>query len=776
MLRLRFGRATAWVAVMASTPAILAVAERPTVIPAAPNVSRQAELTDGPAWQDFVLRNGDWSVLWNEEDGTPRRAMSQGYALTTAPLDERAVVAAVRSFVDQNRGVFRLSSADIEEMYAFPSKNSWVVLFHQVYRGLVVEESQLTFWVTHSGRLGVFEERGVVPGLDLNPTPFISSDDARDILLETTLPDGGPLGSTVTFDEPALCVAVSSDPGVAHLAWKVGVNVDEPPHHFVGYVDAHDSRIVRSSDEIYYVDVVGHADGRARTSNGCSALGVQNLPYVQARVQGGGSAFADASGNFTIPNAGSSPVNVTLGAVGRWASVHNTRGSELSASASFTPGTSSNIRLNPSGSVEFDYAQVDAYVQGTRIHDYIKGITPLGNFDFQQLLNVNIASSCNAYYNGTSTNYYNAGGGCTNTAFDSVVAHETGHWFDAATGGITDGGLSEGIGDTQSMYELGLATIGACFFTGGGGIRDGNNGRQWPASECGGEVHCLGETFMGVTWRIRQNMISSLGAAGIPVAENDTFTAIFSNPPDIPSAVNATFVADDDDGNLSNGVPHLAQLSAAAQSHNFSIPQPPTLQSVSPASVGRCPGALVSIRGTNFVPGASQVRFNGVAMTVTSVGQSIIIVSDAGGGTLGPITVTVSTPFGSATMPNALQRTGEYFLSHLDPAFIGRSFNLRLCGEANANYFVVASLGQVGATYHGIGVNVGPALRTISDSINGNAQPLDATGIRTFSVPVPNLINLLLRHVYFQGYVAPPGALPASLTNVNDVQIFQGSN
>jgi IPT/TIG domain-containing protein len=239
--------------------------------------------------------------------------------------------------------------------------------------------------------------------------------------------------------------------------------------------------------------------------------------------------------------------------------------------------------------------------------------------------------------------------------------------------------------------------------------------------------------------------------------------------------VNRAFVADDDDGNLSNGVPHLTELTNAARAHNFSIPQPPTLQSATPGQVGRCPGATVTVRGTNFVPGATQVQFNGTNVTVTSVGAGQLTVTDPGGGVQGPITIVVSTPFGSATLPNALVRTGAYLLVNLEPALIGHSFQLRLCGEANARYFVVASLSQAGTTYQGVPLNVGPGLRVISDSLNGAASPLDGTGTRVLTVPVPNLQNLALRHAYFQGWVVPP-SLPPALTNVADVQFFPASN
>jgi hypothetical protein len=773
MLKLRCFRTS-----MTLLPAVLGLATtlsfagRPAVVPAPPDLDRQAALTESPAWQDFVARNGEWTVQWNEDNGTPKRAMSHAYPLVTPPLDERMVVDAIRSFVDDNRNVFQLGSSDLRLLYAVPTHNHWIALFQQQRSGLVVEESQLTFWVTHEGKLAVFEERGIFPRFDVPTSIAVGGLDARDILLAATLPDGGPLGSTVTFDEPVLSIAPDESNTTAHLAWKVGILVDQPEHHFVGFVDASTGEIVRSSDEIYYVDVVGHVDGNARQESGCSTLVNYNLKDILVQIQGGNSAYTDANGNFTIPNSGSAPVTVNVRCSGRWANVRNAAGSDLLVSTTLTPGVTGNIHMDPGTPGELTFAQVDGFLQTTIISDYVRRVTGTALSSFQELVNVNINSTCNAYYNGSSINFFHAGGGCTNTAYSSVVHHEYGHDIDARAGGITDGGLSEGFGDMNSMYALGDPIIGLGFFSGScGGIRNGNNNRQWPATECGGEVHCTGEVFMGFTWLVRQNLINSLGSTnGIAAAEHDAYACLLSNPPSIPDAVNAFFVADDNDGDLSNGVPHLNELSAAARAHNFSVPQPPTLTSVSPTTLGRCPGVIVTIRGTNFVPGATQVRLNGVPATVSAVDASSLNFTDPGGGTNGPVTLSVSTPFGSVSSGSLLSRNGTFALSQLGTANIGETFQMVVCGEANARYFLVASLEMNGGSFDGISLPIGPRLYRIRDSYLGADPPLGSSGTITINIPVPSRNTLALRHGLFQGYIA--AQLNPALTNIADVQFF----
>ena len=50
--------------------------------------------------------------------------------------------------------------------------------------------------------------------------------------------------------------------------------------------------------------------------------------------------------------------------------------------------------------------------------------------------NVNINQTCNAFWNGSSVNFYRSGGGCSNTGeIAAVFLHEWGHGLDTNTGG-----------------------------------------------------------------------------------------------------------------------------------------------------------------------------------------------------------------------------------------------------------------------------------------------------------------------------------------------------
>ena len=77
---------------------------------------------------------------------------------------------------------------------------------------------------------------------------------------------------------------------------------------------------------------------------------------------------------------------------------------------------------------------------------------------------MNIVSTCNAFWNGSTVNFYRSGGGCRNTGeIAAVFDHEWGHGMDDND---TGGGLSnssEGYADIAAIYRLQASCVGHGF-------------------------------------------------------------------------------------------------------------------------------------------------------------------------------------------------------------------------------------------------------------------------------------------------------------------------
>jgi len=240
----------------------------------------------------------------------------------------------------------------------------------------------------------------------------------------------------------------------------------------------------------------------------------------------------------------------------------------MSRSASGTPAAA--IDLNFGASTEFETAEVSAFYWENFIHEFASSVLLPGELA-NLPTNVNINSTCNAFWNGSSINFFRAGGGCPNMAYSDVVLHETGHGIDAMKGGILDGGYSEGFGDSMAILGTRQPCVGRDFFGAGTCLRPATNVDMWPPSS--GEVHEVGKRYAQFVWELVQELRKTESDDdSFQIATKLVLGAAALNPSSIPDAVRLSFIVDDDDGDLTNGTPHCKELAAAADSRT--IPHP----------------------------------------------------------------------------------------------------------------------------------------------------------------------------------------------------------
>jgi len=221
--------------------------------------------------------------------------------------------------------------------------------------------------------------------------------------------------------------------------------------------------------------------------------------------------------------------------------------------------------------------------------------------------NMNINNSCNAYWNG-SINFYREGNGCGNTGeIAAIFDHEWGHGMDRydVTSGIADPS-GEGIADLYSALRLNDSCIGRGFYLSRKcsgcisctGVRDIDYMKKSGSpfthsnakSSCGSSVHCIGVVYSEAVWDLYKRHLQSppynyddntameivtrmtyIGAGNVAnwFSLNGTpgSSGCFSN-----SGYHAYLAADDDDGNLNNGTPHMNAIFTAFNEHQIACP------------------------------------------------------------------------------------------------------------------------------------------------------------------------------------------------------------
>jgi hypothetical protein len=213
-------------------------------------------------------------------------------------------------------------------------------------------------------------------------------------------------------------------------------------------------------------------------------------------------------------------------------------------------------------------SQAMAFHHITQIANYAKRYISTGWLDRALRANVNLSQTCNAYWNGSTVNFYSAGGGCANTALISdVIYHEWGHGLDANTGGIADGAFSEGFGDIVAMIMARDSVTAPGFRLDGRGIRDLSPDKVYPRDR--GEVHAEGLIIGGTFWDLYEALKAKYDDdTAIDLVSKYAFKVIFTarRYTDVYAALQ---VIDDDNGNLGDLTPNFCELNAAFTAHGL---------------------------------------------------------------------------------------------------------------------------------------------------------------------------------------------------------------
>ncbi len=373
-------------------------------------------------------------------------------------------------------------------------------------------------------------------------------------------------------------------PAGAAAAWKFTGQLPalEDRQVYTFFVDASTGRLLEARNDVLNADITGKVQAKGtpgvKPDSGSNPPVAKNVELV--RVTGASSTVnTNASGDYVLPTPGSSAVNVTTTlANGEWVKVVDTSGTAvLSLTQSVTPPGPGNFLLNNTPS-EFTTAQVNAFIGTINIHNYFKSRAPaFTGLDIQIPANVNINSSCNAYFDGGSINFYRNQGGCANTAYADVISHEYGHFIVQALG-LAQNAFGEGYGDTCGVLLHDVGVIGQDFCGTGCNVRDidGAN-KQYP---CSGEIHDCGQVVAGVWRDIRLKMTDKYGSApALEVTRQDQvdwslITVGQQNDSNgmWPQSGIEVMTVDDDDGNLLNGCPNYAEIKYGFNKHGISVP------------------------------------------------------------------------------------------------------------------------------------------------------------------------------------------------------------
>ncbi len=528
------------------------------------------------AVQAFTRSNEDsWSVYsWNPQADTPSNIIGSGIQVTAGPfVSEQDVIATAESFIQAHPAVFRADLDNLRFHSAPQGLGKWAVHFQQTYHGMDVWGARVHLVFTEGGRLFAFGS-DYYSDIDVNPRPSIPASVAWDIAT-SDLPVAPELRFAEDQAELLILPEPMSETSVEHrLVWRMRVPTEEPLGIWVTHVDAHSGRIVWRYNDVHF-NFLGTTAGDVQRLSYCDPEVEEPLPYLRVQVSGVGNVYADIDGNWSI-SGGSSPTTVTATLYSPYVDVRRASGSPGSFSGTASPGVPLEVRFDNSNSWNDER---DIYQTINDVHKFFLDFAPEFGYIHQRIIGyARRPGSCNAYYNGT-INFYAEGGGCGNTGqMMDVIAHEFGHGIQAAIlGWQGDQGLGEGNSDFTGALMTERSIMGMGFYLNQctSGIRDCDNNLQYPEDVIGIPIHSAGRVICGFHWDAMVLLRNAFGEqpGRLMSAERWHYGRVLMQPTTQPAQVLATFIADDDDGDLSNGTPNYAVFCEAAMNHGFECPE-----------------------------------------------------------------------------------------------------------------------------------------------------------------------------------------------------------
>ncbi|MCH2139729.1 MAG: hypothetical protein MK100_01685 [Phycisphaerales bacterium] len=320
----------------------------------------------------------------------------------------------------------------------------------------------------------------------------------------------------------------------------------------------------------------------ARTNDGwsaweCDATTTVPLPWAYVSIDGN-ITTTDEDGAFSAPGGVDSVV--LSGLNGLWFDVNNDAGTDEQLERIAQDGDVVEF-LHNEEEVELEMSQAVAYWGANEVRSWILDINP----DYPTIgtqsgfpVNVNLADTCNAFYDYSSINFYQSGGSCNNTAFGHVVYHEYGHHL-IAEAGSGQGEYGEGMSDCVGLLMTGDPRMAPGFFQGNcvSGIRTADNLCQYDdtgCSSCGSQIHACGQLISGCVWDTWQALEINNPLSADAIIRSLTINSILLHTGTaIDEAIAIDFVTlDDDDGDISNGSPNYSSIESGFGAHNIDVP------------------------------------------------------------------------------------------------------------------------------------------------------------------------------------------------------------
>ena len=588
----------------------------------------------------YDLRGGHWSSLVLSQPllpgtgkGNSLRFPSPTGAGNTARDWKALAWDALTAYLSEHR---RELGVSVDELDANPRIGVYdggaliQIYARRVLGGVPVRGSGVTAVVNHGNLVLLAVEKWGNGGVTTEAA--LPVEEARAIFLaEAAASENDLLGPPGLELLPVSTESAEGSPGYAYRpSWVFRARSGKGSETWEGVVDARTGELLALEDANQYATrrVIGGVF--PVSTDGVAPDGVEQagypMPYTNVVLPDFSTAFANGAGVV-----GCVPGSLTTSLQGLFVRIADGCGpiSESSSADTLDLGihSGSDCTTPALHSAGDTHAARSAYYALNRIIEQAKGHLPTNEWLFKPLaVNINLLSGCNAYWDGSSLNFVRENSSCRNTGeIASIVDHEWAHGLDNNGLNPSISRPAEGLAAIHSMLWLnepciarGFLKTGMCSGSGDActsctGIADADFARHasglphtlsWIGTTCaafgsfgpcGREQNCEGQIVMETAWDLfaRDLQASPFSydfhtalevatrlfyLAGQMVGDWYQCTPPSGGCPATGGYLNV-LAADDDNGFLSDGTPHMTAIYAAFSRHQIHCPTPAAVNS-----------------------------------------------------------------------------------------------------------------------------------------------------------------------------------------------------
>jgi hypothetical protein len=532
------------------------------------------------AWDAFLAASGSraWQVLWDTSTTVPSRIFGKGIDAPGSIQSPEAAEAHARAFLAKH----------IDLIAPGVSPDNLKLAANELHKGL------RTVAFTQLAQLATTKEGAKIPVVG-GQLSFRFKNNRLFVIASEAIPFAAANAPQISpaIAEAAATAWMSHQSGSAYVsapaelvvlplirlrgletrtAYRVGVKAGtlELPHSV--YIDARSGLPVARENLASFLSATALYEAPTRYPQEPGPRLVYPGKLTQILLDAAPSS-TDTQGVFSWP--GPADAAVELSVHSDHTHVTNYLGEDVTSPFMAADGAQITWSLAAN---EHGDAQLSGFVHAAIAKERARLIAPAMNFLFQKLyVNVNRDDpmyKCNAYWDGSSINFFIEYQPCNNTArVADVVYHEFGHGFHQhariSGAGLPDPALGEGQSDYFACTITNDSHMGPGFFVDGTVLRHCKNNRTWP-EDIDSDPHETGLIFTGAMWDAREAFIQQYGQQdGVALADALYFGAI-QRSGSVPVTYAEVLAEDDDDGDLANGTPNICVINEAFGDHGLS--------------------------------------------------------------------------------------------------------------------------------------------------------------------------------------------------------------